>query len=148
MHKQAFLARYYLEKFILEVAIATLERGGVTSNLHTYEFLSPIDAWGVPRDPEKTQIVAPDADILQSLRQFIHANTDALRAPGCWLGTWINPATHCCYLDITEILPTLAEARDLAIQRSSRCSRDIEAIYNFKRQETVYLQEEKNYAYD
>jgi hypothetical protein len=142
MDIEPLLARYYLEKFILEVSIATLEHGGVTSNLHTYQFLAPIDAWGLPRYPEKTLILPPGVDISAGLRDFIQANTDYLYAPGSWLGTWINPSTHCCHLDITEICPTLEEARAHALQRSATGPRAIVAIYNFKQKQTIYLHEE------
>jgi hypothetical protein len=40
------LERYCFEKYVLEVCIATLERGSATTKLGTYEFVSPIDAWG------------------------------------------------------------------------------------------------------
>lgn len=142
MQTGLLLERYYLEKFILEVSIATLEHGGVTSNLHTYQFLAPIDAWGLPRYPEKTLILQPDADIFSGLRHFIHANTDSLHAPGSWLGTWINPSTDCCHLDITEIYPTFEEARAQALQRNASGVRAIVAIYNFKQKRTVYLRDE------
>src|SRR4051794_23320287 len=109
MHLQSLLERYYLEKFILEVSIATLEYGGVTSNLPTYQFLAPIDAWGLPRYPDKTLILQPGADIFSGLYSFIQNNGDALHKPDYWLGTWINPTTHCCHIDITEICSTLEE---------------------------------------
>lgn len=142
MQSTPLLERYYLEKFIFEVSIATLEHGGVTSNLRTYQFLDPIDAWALPRYPEKTLILLPGTDISANLRHFIHANADHLHSPGSWLGTWINPATHCCHLDITEIYPSLEEARTQALQRNATSSRAIIAVYNFKQQRTIYLREE------
>jgi len=39
------LERYCFEKYVLEVCVATLERGGATSKLDTYEFVPSIDAW-------------------------------------------------------------------------------------------------------
>ena len=39
MQFQSRLARYYFEKYILEVAIATLENGGVATNPAIYQFL-------------------------------------------------------------------------------------------------------------
>lgn len=142
MQSTPLLERYYLEKFILEVSIATLEYGGVTSNLRTYQFLEPIDAWALPRYPEKTLILQPGTDISANLRGFIHTNVSHLHAPGSWLGTWINPATRCCHLDITEIYPSLEEARTQALQRNASGSRAIVAVYNFKQQKTIYLREE------
>jgi hypothetical protein len=46
MQFRTWLEQYTFEKYILEVSIATLERGGVTTNPNTYQFLAPIDAWG------------------------------------------------------------------------------------------------------
>ncbi len=142
MQSEAILEQYYLEKFILEVSIATLEQGGVTSNLETYQFLAPIDAWGLPRYPERTRVVPPGTDLSRALRRFIQANIDHLRAPGSWLGTWMNPFTHCCHLDITEIYPTFEEAHARASLHNATCSHMIVAMYNFKHDRTVYLQEE------
>ena len=62
-----------------------------------------------------------------------------LQEPDVWLGTWINPNTKYCYLDITTIYPTLEEAKREAFLRSMQESRTIVAIYNFKQNQTVYL---------
>lgn len=132
---QTWLERYAFQKFILEISIATLEKGGVTSNLHTYQFLAPIDAWGLPKYPERTLILPPNANIAEGLHQFIEANYSDLYAPG----TWINPLTQCCHLDITEIFPSLAEARCEALKRAMPGCRSIVALYNFKHDQTVYL---------
>ncbi|HET8846360.1 MAG TPA: hypothetical protein VFN35_33165 [Ktedonobacteraceae bacterium] len=142
MRNKLLLDRYYLEKFILDASIATLELGGVTCNLSTHQFLVPIDAWGLPRYPDKTLILPPDADIFAALCHFIDRNAEALFAPDSWLGTWINPTTGYCHLDITEICHDFAEACVQASQRSATCTRAIVAIYNFKHKQTVYLQEE------
>ena len=49
MQFRTWLEQYNFEKYILEVSIAALEKGGVTSNPNTYQFLDPIDAWGLPK---------------------------------------------------------------------------------------------------
>jgi hypothetical protein len=139
MQFETWLDQYYFEKYILEVSIATLERGGVTTNPMTYQFLAPIDAWGLPKYPGKTAILSPGANIAEELIQFIEENATYLKEPDAWLGTWINPATKCCYLDITTIYPTLEEAKKEALIRSMQESRDIVAIFNFKQNQTVYL---------
>lgn len=141
MQDRLLLERYYLEKFMLEVSIATLELGGVTCNLSTHQFLVPIDAWGLPRYPEKTLILQPDADIFAGLCSFIAHNSYALSAADSWLGTWINPRTRCCHIDITEICSNFEEAYTQAFRRNASSSRAIVAIYNFKHKRTVYLQE-------
>lgn len=136
------LKHYYFEKYILDVAIATLERGGATSRVDTYQFLAPIDAWGFPKYPGKTAILAPDSDLTEGLAHFIQANHTSLCEPDAWLGTWINPRTHCCYLDITAIYPYLEEARQEAFRLSQQESRSVMALYNFKHDQVIYLESE------
>lgn len=141
MQFDTLLERYYFEKYVLEVSIATLERGGVTSKVDTYQFLDPIDAWGLPKYPGKTAILAPDANLLEELVQFIEANRVHLYEPDAWLGTWIDPTTCRCYLDITVICSCLEDARREALERSQQARRTIVAVYNFKHNRTVYLAE-------
>jgi hypothetical protein len=139
MQFRTWLEQYNFEKYILEVSIATLERGGVTTNPNTYQFLFPIDAWGLPKYPGKTIILPSEANIAEELIRFIQVNTIHLQEPDVWLGTWINPNTQCCHLDITMIYPTLEEAMREAFLRSMHESRTIVAIYNFKQNQTIYL---------
>jgi len=73
MQFATWLERYYFEKYILEVSIATLERGGVTSKVDTYQFLNPIDAWGMPKYPDKTVILPPRANISQGSPTLFNA---------------------------------------------------------------------------
>ncbi len=141
MQYATLLERYHFEKYILEVSIATLERGGVTSKVDTYQFLNPIDAWGMPKYPDRTVILPPEVNIAQGIADFIQCNNAHLKEPDSWLGTWINPTTGECYLDITTIYPCLEEARREAIALSQRTRRRIVALYNFKHEQTVYLQE-------
>ena len=143
MQVETWLKQYYFEKYLLEVSIATLERGGVTSNIDTYQFLPPIDAWGFQKHPGKTVVLPPGADIVEELRQFILENNRELHETGAWLGTWIHPSTRCCYLDITAIAPCLEEAKKEASKRSRQDCREIVALYNFKYQQTVYLREQQ-----
>jgi hypothetical protein len=139
MQFRTWLEQYNFEKYILEVSIATIEKGGVTTNPNTYQFLDPIDAWGLPKYPGKTAILLPEANIAQELIRFIKVNTMYLQEPDAWLGTWINPSTQRCHLDITTIYSTLEEAKKEAVLRSIQESRHIVAIYNFKQNQTVYL---------
>src|SRR5271157_5171542 len=137
MQFRTWLEQYNFEKYILEVSIATLERGGVTTNPNTYQFLAPIDAWGLPKYPGKTTILPREANIAVELIRFIRVNSTFLKEPDVWLGTWINPNTKNCHLDITTIYPTLEEAKREAFLRSMQESRNIVAIYNFKQNQTV-----------
>jgi len=134
------LERYCFEKYVLEVCIATLERGGTTSKLDTYEFVSAIDAWGISKYPGKTAILLPEANLPQEITAFIHTNKVYLQQPDCWFGTWIDPCTGNCYLDITAIYPCLEEARREAIALSRKTQRRIIALYNFKYGQTHYLE--------
>ena len=139
MEVETRLKQFYFEKYLLDVASATLERGGVTTNVDTYEFLAPIDAWGVPKYPGKTVVLRPGANLVEELRWFIRENNRELNEPGAWLGTWVHPSTHCCYLDITAIASCLEAAKQEAFKRSQQDGREIVALYNFKYQQTVYL---------
>jgi hypothetical protein len=136
---QSQLARYYFEKYVLEVAIVTLEKGVTASKLDTYQFLSAVDAWGFPKYPGRTAILPPDVDLVNELKNFIMANEPLLRETDCWLGTWINPQTQHCYLDITTSHPDLNEARRIALEISDREGRRIVALYNSKQNKTIYL---------
>ena len=133
------LERYYFELYVLEVCIATLERGGTTSRPDTYQFLSSIEAWGLPKYPDRTVILPPDANLPQEVTTFIHNNADSFREKNCWLGTWIDPQTSHCYLDITGIYTCLDDARREAMLLCHRAQRKIVALYDFKRERTVYL---------
>lgn len=135
----ASLQQYYFEKYVLEVCIATLEQGGVTTKLDTYQFLPATEAWGVPKYPDRTVILPPQADLAQEITAFIEANRTFLKEPECWLGTWIEPDTGNCYLDVTAIYSCLEEARSEALALSQRSRRKIVALYDFKEGQTIYL---------
>jgi hypothetical protein len=137
------LERYYFEKYVLDVCITTLERGGATSKVDTYEFISAIDAWGIPQYPDQTAIVPPEADLAREIASFITFNERLLKEPNCWLGTWIDPHTRYCHLDITTIYHCLAEAARVArtLNRRARCR--IVALYDFKRSQPIYLGRER-----
>ena len=127
------------EQYVLDVCTATIERGGVTSKVDTGQFFSSTEAWGLPKYPDKTVILPPGTDLPQQITAFISVNEVFLREPDCWLGTWINPNTGNCYLDITAIYSCLEDARREAILLSQNAQRKIVALYDFKREETVYL---------
>ena len=136
---QSQLARYHFDKYVLEVAIATLEQGGVASRPDTYQFLPSTDTWSFPKYPGRTAILPPDVDLVAELKAFIAANEPFLTEPDCWLGTWINPQTNHFYLDVATACADLDEARRTALEVSARAGRKIVALYNSKRKETVYL---------
>jgi hypothetical protein len=139
MQCKSYLERCYYEKYLLDIAIITLEQGGVTSKVDTFQFLDAIDAWGLPKYPGRTVILTPEANLVEELRQFIDENEQDLLEPDAWLGTWVDPQTQRYYLDITIIRPILEEAKREALERSKQEGRSVVAVYNFKRNQTVYL---------
>jgi hypothetical protein len=139
MDFKTLLERYRFERYVLDVCIATMERGGVTSKLDTLQFLSPVDAWALPKYPDKTVILPPQVDLQEELMAFIQANEACLRQPDCWLGTWVEPDTCNYYLDITSLCLCLEDAMHEATVRNRRARRKIVALYNFKLSQTVYL---------
>ena len=128
-----------LEYYIQEIADSTLRNGGVAFKLDTRQFLPPMDVWTFPKYPGKTAILPHNIDLIAALRDFIFANERFLREPDCWLGTWIHPQTHEFYLDISTSCADLQTARKTALEASQREGRKIVAIYNSKRQKTIYL---------
>jgi hypothetical protein len=127
------------EDYVLEICQITQERGGVTSKVDTHQFVEAIDAWGVPKYPDRTVILPPGADLLQEVTVFIERNSEYLYAPDCWLGTWIDSKTGNCYLDVTAIYASLEDAWHEVLMLSQCAQRKIVALYNFKQERTVYL---------
>lgn len=135
----AALRHYYFERYLLDVAIATLEQGGVTARLDTGEFLAASDVWGFPKYPSRTVILPPASDLVAALKSFIQRNEALLLEANSWLGTWINPANGCCYVDVTTSCADLDEAQRVARELSARDGRKIVALYNACRNQTIYL---------
>ena len=131
--------KYYFEKYVLEVAIATLEKGGSASKLDTYQFLPPTDDWKFPKYPSKTVILSPQINLVAELKNFILVNEKFLREADCWLGTWIHPQTQEFYFDVTTRCEDFEEARKLALEFGNREGRKIVALYNSGRNQIVYL---------
>ena len=129
----------FLERYIHEIASDTVINGGVAFDLKNCAFLAPQDRWEFPKYPSKTSIRPTEIDLVAALRDFIHTNEPFLREPDCWLGTWIHPQTHEFYLDITTGCENVDEAKKTAMQVSQRDGRQVVAIYNSKRKETIYL---------
>jgi hypothetical protein len=125
--------------YILRVAAETIKNGGSASKLNEKDFLPPRDVWSFPKYPARTMILPPTVDLAVELREFITRNEALLNETDCWLGTWINPRTKEYYLDIATGIVDLNEARRAAIRISHKDGRKIVAIFNSKRNETVYL---------
>jgi len=139
MQFRSRLARYYFEKYVSDIAIATLEKGGTVSDLKTYRFIPPVDNWKFPKYPGKTVILPHDVDLVPELKNFIMTNESLLRETDCLLGTWIHPQTQHFYFDVATSRNNFEEARKLALEFSKRDGRKIVALYNSARNETYYL---------
>ncbi len=144
MSLAARLDRYHFERYVLDVAITTLEKGGTASKPETRKFLPPVDAWSFPKHPQRTAILPPEVDLADEIKKYIADNETSLQEMDCWLGTWIHPQTRHFYLDITTSCADLDQARTLAREISAREGRKIVALYNSKRNQTVYLWDELN----
>ncbi|OIV36546.1 hypothetical protein BIV57_15415 [Mangrovactinospora gilvigrisea] len=147
------------------IAAATLRDGGVTADLRTGALLPPVDAWYLPRRPDRTRIVPGDDFLAGAVADFLAAEAPLLgeeaaacgeepaafgEEPGAcggepaphggarlWLGTWLNPATGRCYLDIVTRAATAAEAVALARRYGAVHGRPIVAVCNPARGLTV-----------
>lgn len=124
----------------LETVIArTLQNGGTASKPSSCEFLPVQDLWCFPKYPSKTAIHPPSVNLLDELRNFITKNEVPLNEDDCWLGTWINPQTGEYYLDIATGIEDLETAKEIAIQAGKAEGRQIVAMFNPKKNETVFL---------
>lgn len=130
------------KEYILRVAAETIKNGGSASRLNEKDFLPPRDMWSFPKYPAQTMILPSTVDLALELREFITRNEALLNEADCWLGTWINPRSGEYYLDIATGISGLHEAREAAKRISIEFERKIVAIFNSKRNETVYLWDE------
>lgn len=130
---------YRFQRYVRQVATATMAYGMTASKIDTYAFLQPVDAWGFPKYPGKTVILPAEADLIQALASFITTNGVFLSEADAWLGTWINPNTQHCYLDITTSRTSLEEARWVATEIGAQQGRRIVALYNSLHDQTAYL---------
>jgi hypothetical protein len=128
------------ECYVVEVAIRTCHDGMSASKLDTQQFLEPTDTWGFPKHPGRTAILPPETDLASAIKAFIAANASLLAAADAWLGTWVHPQTGYFYLDITTSRDQLDDARRMALENSVREGRQIVALYNSYRRETIFLE--------
>ncbi len=126
---------------IEQIVRLTLDLGGATVDLRTMRILPAVDAWYFPRFPERTMIV-PQTDLAASVHRFIELHRDTLTDDTIWLGTWINPESHNCYLDLITRNADQHEALRLARSYSRLGGRKIIASYNPRRRQTRYVWDE------
>ena len=121
-----------------QIVRMTLDHGGTTADLRTMRIQPVEDAWYFPRFPERTMIVTL-TELGSSVSRFIELHREALITGGLWLGTWINPETRTCYLDLITRSADQHEAVELARRYSRDGGRKIIAICNPSRRLTVDL---------
>lgn len=124
-----------------QIVRLTLDHGGTTADLMTMRTLPAVDAWYFPRFPERTMIV-PLTDLAPSVHRFIGLHRDTLTDDNIWLGTWINPETRACYLDLITRNADQHEALKLARRYSRVGGRKIIAICNPRRRQTRQVWDE------
>ncbi len=125
--------------YLKELAARTLQNGGTASKPATCEFLPDQDVWSFPKYPAKTAILPPTINLLSELRDFIARNEAFLNEADCWLGTWINPQTGNFYFDVATGIADLETAKRKAIQAGKADGREIVAMFNAKRNKTIFL---------
>jgi len=127
------------EEYIAKVAAQTLERGGSASKPQTQTFLPAVDLWCFPKYPARTAILPSTADLMIELKRFILTNETFWSEPDCWLGTWVNPQTGDYYLDIATGYESLTEAREKASHFGAAEGRQVVALFNPKKDQTIFL---------
>ena len=126
------------DEVIERMVIRTLEQGGATFDITTHSLIEPDCYWYFPKHPSRTRIV--DQDQLHSeLLVYIEQNHDVCGEVDVWLGTWINPHSSKCYLDITTKLADKSEAIRGARRASETEARKIITIYNPELKQTEYV---------
>ncbi len=115
--------------FITQAKDKTIRDGGATVAWRTQQFLEPIDAWFYPEHPGLTEIVTVD-ELEDALLRFTTNYEDLLLQPNMFLGTWVNPNSGLCYLDITTYCIDGDVAAKRARKRSQQQGRQIISIYN------------------
>ncbi|HEY3503044.1 MAG TPA: hypothetical protein VGN37_09735 [Actinocatenispora sp.] len=115
--------------FVGHVARVTRATGGATADLAARCLVAPADVWYLPRYPGLTRIVAPRG-LAGSLAGFLAEHRRLLMGGGLLLGTWINPETGSCYLDLITQAATRRAGVALARRYSREGGRRIIAICN------------------
>ena len=128
-----------LESFIGAIVEQTMKDGGSASKPSRFEFLPARDLWCFPKYPARTVIRPQVVDLASEINDFIAKNASCLDEEDCWLGTWINPRSGEYYLDVATGIHDLEEARQMAMEAGSREGRSIVALFNPKKNRTVYL---------
>lgn len=90
-----------------------LENGGSTTNLLTGQDLGGTQNFAVSMYKDREQVI-PGQPTKEQLRAFIEKNKDLLSTPDHTLGTWFNEDDGNTYLDVSIVVPDMAEALRIA----------------------------------
>lgn len=96
------------------------------------------DEWYFPALPDETAIVQPE-QLERTFEDFAAKHKDKLLEDNMYLGVWLNPESNEYYFDINTAVADAREAIELAKQINTSSKRQILALYNPKRDRTVYL---------
>jgi predicted GNAT family acetyltransferase len=103
--------------------------GGFTYNV--VDATSPTQGFSVSTFPGREQIVAAEDLTDAVVAAYVEKNRDALAQPGAHLGAWLNPADGKVYLDVSTVVSSEQEARELALAHQQL------AVYNLGEGVTV-----------
>lgn len=118
------------------VVRATLEDGGATVDLTRGTMMEPRDRWYFPRHPELTRIV-PVQCLAATIGGFVSEHARLWTRRGLLLGTWVNPDSGDCYVDLITHESSRARALDAARRHGRDGRRAIVALCNPHRRLTV-----------
>lgn len=115
-------------------------QGGVTLSCASQSNVNEVmdDRWYFPLLPDATEVVLAD-DLHYRLDEFMLCHQKRLKETNVYLGVWLNPENDSYYLDIN----TAERSKPKAIQRAksinSTSKRQILAMYNPQRDETINI---------
>ncbi len=123
---------------INQIIRQTIKNGGATYDVFRMQFVEVDDYWYFPKHPSKTKIV--NIDVLEEeIRNFIKDNASFWKEDLVFLGTWVNPNSKKCYLDITTKVVDKDTAKAMSRQVSEKEGRKIVTIYNPKLSRAEYV---------
>ncbi|WP_432949452.1 hypothetical protein ACQPXM_16470 [Kribbella sp. CA-253562] len=126
------------EEMVERIVARTQEHGGATFSLVASAFAELESYWYFPKYPSRTRIVDPSR-LRSELLEFIQQNHEVCRESDVWIGTWLNPRSGRCYLDITMRMRDQDEAIARARLVSVAEARNVVTIYNPYLDRTEYV---------
>ncbi len=127
------------KKLVKKVKIILEKTGGVSANLRQQKILPDQDWWMFPKYPSITKILPQKIDLELEIGNFVKENMQLLAEKDTYLGIWLNPKTKDYYFDVTTAVDDKKQALEKARKVSMKEGRNIVAIYNPIRDETIFL---------